>query len=506
MPARRARMFLACVLLLAASARSQAQTLLTTTRIVSGLTHPLCITHPPGDYTRLFILEQPGRIRIYDLQTNTLLPTPFLDVSSLIGSGVGYLEYGLLGMCFDPRYATNGVFYITYTTGTTTLSDPILARGQVTANPNVADLASVTTILRIVYTRKEHRSGWCEFGPDGYLYLTTGDGGENDPDNAGSNLTTLRGKILRLDVDGPDDIPGNADDDGFPADANRNYCIPPTNPFFGSASNMQEIWAYGVRNAWRCAFDRATGDLWIGDVGQGQREELDFQPAASVGGENYGWRCLEGTRQTAYTGCVYPISGAIPPIYEYTHSVGQSVTGGNVYRGCAIPDLVGTYIFGDYQASKLFSLRYTVAGGVTNFTDRTAELAPGGGLNLQFPAAFGEDAYGEIYVCDWSGGEVFKIIPRTAAAPDCNNNGKPDPCEILDGSALDYNHNGIPDSCEPCPADCTGDHLVRINDIFCFIATWFGGSINADLNHNNVLDVGDIFFFLTLWFSSPPCP
>jgi glucose/arabinose dehydrogenase len=410
-----------------------AQTALTTTRVASGLNHPLCIAHAPGDPNRLFILEQPGRIRILNLSSGVLNPTAFLDISASVATN--WLEYGLLGIAFHPDYQNNGFFYINYNPNNLTVADTLVARYHVSANPDVADPASATTILRFGYgTRREHRSGWMDFGPDGYLYLTTGDGAENDPDGAAQNLSLLRGKLLRLDVNGPDGIPGTSDDDEFPADANRNYCIPIGNPYRGSATNAQEIWGAGLRNAWRCSFDRLTGDLWIGDVGQGQREEVDFQPAGAAGGRNYGWRCTEGTFCTGLTGCTCNGPTLTPPIYEYNHTIGVSVTGGYVYRGCAIPDLRGTYMFGDYQVNKFFSLRYN--GTVTNFTDRTAELAPGGGLTLATPSAFGEDLAGELYICDWSGGEVFKIVPRTTPPPSLVITQQPLPAMACIGGAV----------------------------------------------------------------------
>lgn len=395
-----------------------AQTLLTTTRIASGLSSPLQVTSAPGDATRLFVVERGGRVKIVNIPGNTVNTTAFLDVSSLVTTS--WLEYGLLSIVFHPDYAHNRVFYVNYTPipASGTIADTLVVRYKASAtNPAVADTSTAQVILRFGFgTRREHRSGWMGFGPDGYLYITTGDGGENDPDGAAQNLTLLRGKLLRIDVNGPDGIPGTADDDGFPSDANKHYIIPPTNPYFGSVTNAQEIWASGLRNAWRASFDRETGDLWIGDVGQSQREEVDFQAAGAAGGRNYGWRCTEGTFCTGLSGCTCNGAALTPPIHEYTHSVGLSVTGGYVYRGCAIPDLRGTYIFGDYQNSKYFSFRLS-SGVVTNYTDRTAELAPGGGLTINTPASFGEDANGEIYFCDYGGGEVFKIVPRAAPPP-----------------------------------------------------------------------------------------
>jgi glucose/arabinose dehydrogenase len=410
---------------------------LTTQIVASGLTKPLLVTHAPGDYARIFIVEQNGKIKIF--KNGSILPTPFLDVQSLMGGSETYLEYGLLGLAFHPGYAQNGIFYIMYTVGNSNLADPVIYRYHVSANPDVADPASASLILRISYTQKQHRSGWMEFGRDGYFYCATGDGGENDPTNAGADLTVLKGKILRLDVDGADNIPGNADDDTI-VDPNRNYSIPPNNPFVFVAGAMGEIWHYGLRNAWRDSFDTATGDLYIGDVGQNQREEISYA-RTGIGGIFYGWRCWEGSLSTGLS-CGSPPSTPTGPIYEYDHTVGISVTGGYVYRGCAIPDLGGTYIFGDWSGGKIFSFRYFFPAGVTNFQDRTATLGGGGGLT-----SFGTDSYGEIYYTRGSG-EVRKIVPVTAQEPDCNGNGKRDACDVADRGSLDVNHNGIPDECE----------------------------------------------------------
>jgi len=477
---------------------------ITSVRVASGLTQPLFAASPPGDFDRLFIVERTGRIKI--LQNGVVNPTPFLNVSSLITTT--WLEYGLLGLTFHPDYRNNGYFYVNYTPPNGSVADTQVVRYRVSAtDPNVADPTSATTILRFSFgTRREHRAGWMAFGPDGYLYVSTGDGAESDPDNAGQNKTILRGKILRLDVNGPDGVPGTADDDGFPADANKNYRIPPTNPFYGQEAAAQEIWAYGLRNPWRCSFDRLTGDLWIGDVGQNTREEIDFQAAGSAGGANYGWRCTEGTFCTGLTGCICNGAGLTPPIYEYNHSAGLSVTCGYVYRGCAIPGLEGTFFFADYQNNHLWSFRYTPSGGMTDFRDRQAELTPPG-LTVNSVASFAEDGYGEVYMIDYGGGEVFKIVPVTFIGPDCNGNGRRDACDILSGTSLDANHNGVPDECDPppvCPADFNGDGFVNSQDFFTFLAAFFEGNAAADFNHDSTVDSQDFFDFIAAFFHGCP--
>jgi glucose/arabinose dehydrogenase len=382
------------------SVTAAAQGPLTTTLVVNGLASPLFVTHAPGDPTRLFVVEKAGRIRI--VQSGTLLPTPFLDLSSLVNSTT--LEWGLLGMCFDPGYATNGYFYVNYNSGGG--GDTNIARFQVTADPNVASLASRTTILFLAQPSPNHRGGWLGFGPDGYLYDSQGDGGgQNDPSNRAQNLALLQGKLLRLDVSGDD----------FPADPNKNYRIPPTNPFVGQAGVAPEIFAYGLRNPWRCSFDRLTHDLWIADVGQNAREEVDVLPAGTSG-QNFGWRCMEGTLCTGMTGCTCFAPSLTPPVHEYTHSFGVSITGGHVYRGSAIAGLQGTYFFADWASGRVWTLRWN-GSTVSELTERTAELDPPGTLTLGSIAGFGEDAGGELYVCDLSGGELFKIVPDVDVTP-----------------------------------------------------------------------------------------
>jgi glucose/arabinose dehydrogenase len=480
---------------------------LTSVVVASGLTKPLLVTHAPGDFARIFIVEQNGKIKIF--KNGSVMATPFLDVQSLMGGSETYLEYGLLGLTFHPNYAQNGIFYIMYTVGNSNLADPVIFRYHVSANPDVADAASGALILRINYSIKQHRSGWMEFGPDGYFYCATGDGGENDPSNAGADLSVLKGKILRLDVDGADNIPGNADDDTI-ADANRNYSIPPSNPFLSTPFAQAEIWHYGLRNAWRDSFDTATGDLYIGDVGQNQREEVSFA-AAGVGGLFFGWRCWEGNLATGLS-CGTPPTSPTPPIYDYSHATGISVTGGYVYRGCAIPDLGGTYFFGDWSGGKIFSFRYTTGGGLTNLMDRTATLGGGGGLT-----SFGTDAYGEIYYTLGSG-TVRKIVPVTAQGPDCNSNTVRDQCDIASGVSQDVNSNAVPDECEcaTCAGDLNGSNYADGDDIAAFASCYMGGSANtpscrcADMDADLLVNDSDVPQFvnklLGIGHADPACP
>lgn len=441
---------------------------LTTTRVAASLIQPLQCTHAPGDPTRLYIVEKAGRIKVLNLATGVVNPTLFLNIQSIVNSST--LEWGLIGMCFDPDFATNGYFYVHYSELGT--GNDIIARYTATT-PDAADSASAFRLLRLVQPNGNHRGGWLDYGPDGYLYIAFGDGGgQMDPSNRAQNINLLQGKILRVDPDGPDDIYGTADDDAFPADPDKNYALPPSNPFAGAIPGADEIWAYGLRNPWRCSFDRATGDFWIGDVGQNTREEIDWQPANApgtfpgqpgyMGGRNYGWRCTEGTFCTGLTGCICNGPTLTPPVHEYTHAVGLSITGGFVYRGCAMPEMQGVYFFGEFQNTKLFSLKL-VGGVATEVTDRTLELDPPGAIAINTPASFGEDARGEIYIVDF-GGEIFKIVPAVTP-PDCNTNMVPDACDIASGTSSDVNMNGVPDECEPracCFTDGTCQDLKPV--------------------------------------------
>jgi hypothetical protein len=494
-------------------------TQLTTVRVASGLSLPLYVTAPPGDTSRAFIVEQrsgtTGRIRVLQLPSNTLLTTPFLSVSP-VSTGD---EQGLLGLAFHPNYNDNGYFWINYTdSGGTTR----VVRYQASPpSSNTANAASATTVLSISQPFSNHNGGWLGFGPDGYLYISTGDGGSaNDPGNRAQNLTLHLGKMLRIDVDGADDIPGNDDDDGVIGSTLAPYTNPPDNPFYGATTGLDEIWAYGLRNPWRCSFDRLTGDLWIGDVGQGSWEEIDFQPAGSSGGENYGWRCMEGNHCTGLTGCTCDINCGggllVCPIHEYSHSTDGfscSITGGYVYRGCAMPDMNGIYFFADYCSDHIKSFRYSPGSGITEFTDRTTELDPAGATAITDITSFGEDAYGELYITDRNG-EVFKIISLTAedcnanaiddtcelAGNDCNNNGKLDECDIAAGDSDDINGNGIPDECE-CLGDLDGDGSVGLADLSALLTNYGTPSgatyADGDIDGDGDVDLADLSALLT---------
>ncbi len=377
-----------CSLAILAASASAQQTPLATEEVVSGLYTPVWVGSAPGDdASRLFVLSHYGRMRLID--NGALHPTPFLDVTQLIiwdGN-----EQGLLGIVFHPDYAQNRFFYVTYVDLN---GDWVLARYLRDPNdPNRADPNSAVILLTIDHPFVWHHGGWMEFGPDGYLYVTTGDGGGvGDPINAGQRGDTLLGKILRLDVDG-----------GFP------YAIPPTNPFVNDPLVLDEIWALGLRNPWRGDLDDLTGDIWLGDVGQDTWEEVDFAPAGA-GGLNFGWRIMEGTHCYDPPNC--SSTGLTLPIHDYRHGGAPfrcSVTGGMVYRGRAMAELHGRFFFGDYCSGGIWS---TLTDGATTvaFADHTDDFAATMGPNRQI-IGFGQDADGEIYVCDLTDGTVNRVVP-----------------------------------------------------------------------------------------------
>ena len=373
----------------------------TTKRVAHGLTAPLFVTHAPGDYDRIFIIEQGGKIKV--LRGGVVLPQPFLDLSSDVAASG---EMGLLGLAFHPDYATNGHFYVNYAAITDKGLETIVLRHQVSATPDLADAASGQMVLRFDQPLTTHNGGWIGFGPDGYLYIASGDGGRQIPENNAQNITdNLLGKILRIDV--------NAD--AWPDDADRNYAIPPTNPFV-DVVGADEIWVYGLRNPWRCAFDSLTDDFFITDVGEDAWEEINFVGRGEPGGIDFGWRCKEGNTCSGLEDCSCVAKGMVDPIYIYANGPNCSITGGEVYRGCAIPELFGAFLFADFCSGNIWSMTYDGTNPPV-ITDRTADFDPGDGLSISRVSSFGRDAFGEVYICDWSGGEVFKIVPFAAPAP-----------------------------------------------------------------------------------------
>ncbi|MFL5403075.1 MAG: PQQ-dependent sugar dehydrogenase [Gemmatimonadales bacterium] len=347
-------------------------------QVATGLKFPTTLASPPGD-DRLFIVEKAGAIRV--IKGGAVLATPFLDLTPKVVSAGG--EQGLLGLAFAPDYATSGRFFVHYNDVS---GENRVSLFRVSGDPDRADPASESVVLAVPQPGVAHNGGQIVFGPDGFLYIGLGDGDDND-NGRGQSVAELFASILRIDVSS-----------GAP------YTVPADNPFVGTAGASPEVWSYGIRNPWRFSFDRANGDLYIGDVGESQWEEVDFAAAAGGAGRgvNYGWSKMEGQHCFGQVQCDQ--TGLALPIVEYDHSTGCAVTGGYVYRGAAIPSLQGTYFYADYCAGWVRSLR--VEGGVAvDQTDRP-ELMPRGQVT-----SFGEDAAGELYMVTQQGG-VFKIIPQ----------------------------------------------------------------------------------------------
>lgn len=342
-------------------------------------TNPLFLTHSGDGSNRIFVVEQAGIIKVFPNNQIASSTKQFLNITDRVASGG---EMGLLGLVFHPDFANNGFFYVNYTANNPRRT--IIARFQVTNNPDSADKNSEFQLLTFLQPYTNHKGGWLGFGPnDGYLYIATGDGGSSgDPQNNAQQINTFLGKILRIDVDG-----------GIP------YAIPVTNPFMDSSNTQvkKEIYSWGLRNPWRCSFDSVTGWLWAGDVGQDIWEEIDV----IENGKNYGWRCYEGNHTYNMSGCNYP--EYVSPIWEYSHSVGYSITGGYVYRGANIPELTGKYIYADYGTRRVWALSYD---GITPTTNELLLTAPG-------PiTSFGQDELEELYIVSFNG-KIYKFNPST---------------------------------------------------------------------------------------------
>jgi glucose/arabinose dehydrogenase len=400
---------LASLLNAAPSARAQALSAVRVASIGGSLSFNDLLTgvaQPPSNVRDLFVISKQGLlIRVHDGVTGA---TPVLDLSASLPPQNN--ENGLLGIAFHPRFQTNGYIYLCYTgylPGSTS-ADPGVHIIRGTLDPSDPGAIIAGSIYHLFSYQRDvavtgHFGGWIGFGPDGYLYLSAGDGGQA----VSQNVASLLGKILRIDVD----------HDDFPADPVANYAIPPSNPFYGSPSARGEVWAMGLRNPWRCSFDRLTGDLWIGDVGGNLREEVDFQPAIGLPpyqARNYGWPCMEGTLCQGGGACVCNSPGLTLPVYEYAHAPSQAVViGGYVYRGAAVPALQGAYVFGD-EGPGVWSFRLGPSG-VTEFRDHTTELASPPGHT-----SFGEGTHGELYFCSGfaATSAIYQIRPACYANCD----------------------------------------------------------------------------------------
>ena len=353
---------------------------LTLDTIAVGMSHPLFVTTPPGDGTRLFIVERTGQIRI--MKNGVLLTTPFLDITAELFSGN---EQGILGLAFPPDYATSRYFVVYYVNPN---AETALSRFHVasaTADTALSGEDTLLTIPQPIYP--DHNGGMLAYGPDGYLYVSVGDGGCcGDPDGHGQDRTDLLGSLLRLDVA-----------------ASGPYTIPADNPYAGDTLLRNELWNYGLRNPWRYSFDRGTGDLYIADVGNDSREEVTVVPHTSHGGENLGWRIMEGLE--CFGGGACSTAGLTLPVLDYGHNQGCSVIGGYVYRGAAIPALRGTYFYADFCSGWIRTFRMT-GNGVAADRREYSLLDPN-----ELPTSFGEDAAGELYVTTETG-NVYKVVAK----------------------------------------------------------------------------------------------
>ena len=438
---------------------------LTFQSVAGGISQPVLVGHAGDGSGRLFVLERAGRIRIISA-AGSLLGTPFLDIVSLVGDSGS--EQGLLGLAFHPTYESNGRFFVTYTDNSGSV---VLARYSASSNPGIADPASGQILLTVPKPAANHNGGMVAFGPDGYLYLSVGDGGgAGDTANNAQNHTVLLGKILRLNVDGA--LP---------------YTIPSDNPFVGDTDPAvkREIWAYGLRNPWRFSFDRVRGDLFIGDVGQGAREEIDYEPASFSGGGNYGWRVMEGSLcYNPASGC--DMSGKILPVAEYAHSGGNcSVTGGYLYRGPGSPALRGIYLYGDYCSGRIWG---------------SAQQTPGVWVSAEIVdtafsiSSFGEDESGEVYLTDYAGGSVVRII-----GPEPPGGSTPSPSPTAAATPSPTAAPSVTASPgAPAPEDVNQDGQVDVLDVQLVLNVILGLEARppivarADLNGDGRVDVLDV--------------
>lgn len=354
------------------------QTVFAVEPVVTNVPQPIEYIELPDESGRFLLVQQRGVIRLVD--NGTLLADPFLDLTDRVLFPSGYTERGLLGLALDPAFLENGYFYVNYTTQNPAGMTVISRFTMTDISLNTADRSSESVILTQAQPYANHNGGQLTFGPDGYLYISLGDGGSaGDPQNYAQNTRSLLGKILRLDVT-----------------SGRPYTIPADNPFVGESSILPEIWAYGLRNVWRFSFDMETGDMYLADVGQNEFEEINFQPADSPGGQNYGWNTFEG--DTLYRAPA--IQNTTMPVATYSHSEGCSVTGGYVYRGESIPEIDGYYLYGDFCNGRVWWLVRDENGEWQNGVLFETDMQLSG---------FAQDLSGEVYMLDHRGG-VYKIV------------------------------------------------------------------------------------------------
>jgi glucose/arabinose dehydrogenase len=423
-------------------------------RVASGISRPTFVTHAPGDPNRLFITQQSGNIRVLNLTTGVVEPTPFLTIPDTLME----VESGLVGLAFHPDYQSNGKFYtyVTASNGGASYLSAYVREYTVSSNPNVAN-TTYNQILEVQRPSNTHVAGWMGFSPnDNYLYIASGDGGGAHDTGDGhtpgignaQDLTdNLMGKILRIDVNS----------DAFTDDPERNYAIPANNPFVGVEGD-DEIWAYGLRNPYRGGFDRGTGDLWIGDVGQATREEINFISAESPGGVNFGWRLREGTVATPTGGVGGPKPpGAVDPVFEHIHDapgVGGAIFGGYVYRG-PDPELQGEYFFGDSVSHNLWTLESEDVrqnpGGPPVTATLINDLLPPDVGTLIYPVSYGEDLEGDLYLAFYYSQAIYRVVTDALTPGDFNGDA------TVDGADLQRWQEGFGMASGATAADGDGD-------------------------------------------------
>lgn len=416
-------------------------------------------THAPGDFSRLFLVSQHGTIHIARLPEFLVDPVPFIRVPNIGGSG----ECGLLGLAFHPDYADNGLFYVYICRGAPFNAPAVMRFTRSAANPDLADPASASNVIGLGGYNGNHNGGWIGFGPEGYLYISRGDNG-TFASSARDVTDSLFGKIIRIDVDGDD----------FPDDDTRNYRIPPDNPFVGVEGD-DEIFAYGFRNPWRCSIDVPTAQMFIGDVGS-SREELNVLPLGSPR-RDFGWNCQEGAVNNcdAFADIVLPIAHYRTPPAPPLNISGNAVIGGEVYRGCAMPQIRGRYFFADLSGDVVSFIYDGVSvNEVVNHTQA---------FSFSLPFGFGHDAYGELYL--GGNARIVKLVTSLTIGRDCNQNDIIDSCDLLSGALTDADGDDVPDEC-PNFADLDGDGRVGLPDLMSMLSAF--GSCAGDPGYNNLTD------------------
>ncbi|HVU65445.1 MAG TPA: PQQ-dependent sugar dehydrogenase [Phycisphaerales bacterium] len=501
-----------------AGATPPARSKLLTTQIEN----PIVIASTPADPQRIYVGARAGAIFAVDRDTGEVSPDKFLDISGQVSLGG---DDGLLGLAFDPAYGSNGSIYVSYINLN---GDGVVERYTVNPGSHAASGASAYTILRYPRPQLGHQGGWIGFSPiNQLLYVSSGDGDPGGTFDAANHAQTivndLLGEILRIDP--------HSDD--FPADPNRNYHIPPSNPFVGGTADG-EIWSYGLRNPWRCSFDRSTGDLYIGDVGMNAWEELDMEPAASPGGRNYGWACMEATHCTTSDECTCNAPTLTPPIYEYSHSIGSTVIGGYVYRGSDIPEYQGRYFFADWLRARIWSC-IPGSHGITDLRDHSDEFTPIGTTTpIGWVSCFGQDSEGELYVANIADSRVYRLVPLTCApvvdsATESESLPENSTIDLVvygagaapltfqwrkDGVAL--SDDGRIRGAQSVELSIAGASSVDSGTYICTLTSPCGmkdspaivvsirDCFHADFNHDDEVDIQDIFDYLNAWFAGDP--